>query len=675
MSTAATNETDRVLRHPLDPLSPEEIEQAAEILRTARQLPDTFRFVYITLQEPQKAEIWAYRNGDAIDRHAFVVLSARGKRKKIYEAVVSLGTSAVLSWREIPGVQGPLMRDELAGMTPIIKGDPRWQAALRARGVEDFDRAKFDPWPVGYGGPQDSPDLGRFLNALTWVTSGEEGDNAYARPVEGVIVRLDLDRMEVVDVEDHGVVPLPRHTANYTADAIRSPNNFPSFADGPRSDLRPVEITQPEGTSFEIVGNEVRWQNWRMRIGFTPREGLVLHTVGYVDQGRIRPILHRGSLSEMVVPYGDPRPTHNRKDVFDMGEAGIGLSANSLMLGCDCLGEIYYFDAWVNDIDGNARHIENAVCLHEEDAGILWKHTNSRAGTVEVRRSRRLVVSMFATVGNYDYGFYWYFYQDGTIEYEVKLTGVISNGALPMGEQPEHGTLVAPGVYGPNHQHIFCVRLDMTVDGMENTVEECDSVSYPIGPRNPHGNAWEVRQETITRESEGRRLANTNTARFWRIENEGRRNAVGDPVAYRLEPGPSTPPFHQPETSGLQRAGFSTGNLWVTAYEPRELFAAGDYPNQHPGGAGLPEFVSADRPLERADVVLWHTFVAHHVVRSEDWPVMPVATTGFHLKPSGFFDGNPSLNVPESHHHNHEDPSGYGNHSQVSETTQQGDAR
>src|SRR5208337_1977966 len=126
---------------------------------------------------------------------------------------------------------------------------------------------------------------------------------------------------------------------------------------------------------------------------------------------------------------------------------------------CDCLGEIRYFDAWLNDNDGHAQVLVNAICLHEEDHGISWKHMDWRTGKTEVRRSRRLVISMIATVGNYEYGYFWYLYQDGTIEYEVKLTGVISNGALPPGQRPAHGTLVAPQVYGPHHQHIFCVRL------------------------------------------------------------------------------------------------------------------------------------------------------------------------------------------------------------------------
>lgn len=79
--------------------------------------------------------------------------------------------------------------------------------------------------------------------------------------------------------------------------------------------------------------------------------------------------------------------------------------------GCDCLGYVKYFDAHLTNFTGGVETIEDCVCLHEEDDGILWKHQDWRTGLAEVRRSRRLVVSFICTVANYEYGFYWYFYQ------------------------------------------------------------------------------------------------------------------------------------------------------------------------------------------------------------------------------------------------------------------------
>ena len=648
-----TAERGTAVRHLLDPLTAEEIETATRILKQERGLGESARFVYVTLREPPKNAVLGYRPREPIDRQADVVIRERAEHKT-YEAVVSITAGEVRLWRELDGIQPAVMLEEFLATEEAVRKDPRWQEAMRKRGITDFDMAMIDPWSVGYGGPEDAASEGRFLRPLTWMRQGDPEDHGYARPVEGLIVRFDLDRMEVVDIEDHGAIPLPPSSGNYTSEAILDPGNVPHFPDGDRQDLKPIEITQPEGTSFTVDGHEVSWQKWRFQVGFTPREGLVLYLVRYEDHGTVRPVIYRASLTEMVIPYGDPSPAQYRKNVFDMGEYGIGVLANSLELGCDCLGEIRYFDAWLNDNDGHAQVIKNAICLHEEDHGMLWKHTDWRTGKAEVRRSRRLVISMIATVGNYEYGYFWYLYQDGTIEYEIKLTGVISNAALPPGEKPTHGTLVAPQVYGPNHQHIFCVRLDMMVDGPQNTVVECDSVAVPPGPENPYGNAWVVQQAPLRRESEAQRVADGRAARYWKITNPGKLNATGEAVAYKLVPQDTVLPFWQPDTSIARRAGFANKHLWVTAYDPDQRFPAGEYPNQHPGGDGLPTWTEADRPLENTDVVLWHTFTAHHTVRPEDWPVMPVTRAGFQLRAHGFFDGNPALDVaPPEHCHHH----------------------
>jgi primary-amine oxidase len=648
-------------RHPLDPLAPDEIEAASSILRREKSLADTARFVFVTLDEPDKAAVLGHKPGDPVERRAFVILRERAERRT-YEAIVSITRGEVVSWQERTGIQPPIMFEEFLSSEEVVRNDPRWQEAMRRRGVTDFENVMIDPWSVGYNGPEDAPDRARMVRPLTFVRQGSPDDNGYARPVEGLVVRFDLDRMEVIDVEDHGVVPLPPRSGNYTAEGIADPDNTPHFPEGPRSDLKPVEITQPEGTSFEVHGHEVRWQKWRFRVGFTPREGLVLHTISYQDGDRLRPVIYRASLSEMFIPYGDPRPTHHRKNVFDMGEYGVGVLSNSLELGCDCLGEIHYFDAHVNDNDGHPMEIKNAICMHEEDVGFLWKHTDFRTMKAEVRRSRRLVVSTIATVGNYEYGYFWYFQQDGTIQYEVKMSGVASVGALPPGERPKHGTLLAPGLYGPHHQHFFCVRLDMMVDGLGNSVYECDSEAVPPGPDNPHGNAWVVKSTLLGRESEAQRVIDPLKGRFWKIANPSQPNAVGDPVAYKLVPGDNVLPFYQPDAHAVRRAGFTTRHLWVTAHERSERFPAGDYPNQHPGGDGLPAYTKADRLLEDTDVVVWYVFGAHHIVRPEDWPVMPAHHIGFHLKPVGFFDGNPGLDVPLAEHCHHPNGAAGGDH-------------
>ena len=247
------------------------------------------------------------------------------------------------------------------------------------------------------------------------------------------------------------------------------------------------------------------WQKWRFVIGFNAREGLTLHHLRYEDEGRERSVLYRGSLTEMVVPYGDPGPTQRRKNAFDVGEYGMGMCANSLELGCDCLGLIRYFDAHLCDSRGEPLTIKNAICMHEEDYGILWKHTDRRLPDApEVRRSRRLVVSSISTVENYEYGFFWYLYQDGTIQFEVKLTGILSLAAYRPGETPRHGNLVAPQLYAPNHQHFFNMRLDFDLDGTANTVHRVDVVPDPVDEDNPYENAFQARATPLKTEKEAR---------------------------------------------------------------------------------------------------------------------------------------------------------------------------
>ncbi len=645
-SVFSANAASTTGAHPLDPLTPSEIQLASSTITSSDYATDTLRFVMISLQEPAKPAGGDFDLEPTPVRTAFVVAYDNAV-KTLYEGIVDLGVPAVVSWTSVPDRFPSYLAEHMDGCEDVIRADPRWQEAMRKRGITDFSLAMIDAWPSGYYGAQDhisnSPLICRPLTFMRTAPS----EHGYARPVEGVIVTFDLDSMTVLDVEDHGVVPMPRYAGNYAEKFMFDEMNRPAFTEF-RTDVKPIEVIQPDGPSFTVDGWGVNWQKWSLRVGFNPREGLVLHQLSYADKGRSRPIMYRAGLSEMVVPYGDPSPTHWNKNVFDMGEVGMGLMANPLMLGCDCLGEIHYFDGVVNDSTGNPVVIPNAVCMHEEDHGIAWKHTDFRTGEVEVRRSRRLVISTIATVGNYEYGFFWYLYTDGNIEYEVKLTGVLTTGSIAEGEKPAWGKLVAPGVYGPNHQHFFSVRMDMCVDGDANSVYEVDSIPEPDSALNPHHNAWITRDTLIESEAEGARDWEHSTARYWKVVNPSVINELGDPVGYKLMPRDVIPSMLQPGSTIFDRARFVQHNLWVTKFDPDEKYAAGNYPYQSPDAQGLPEYIADDAPLVNTDVVLWYTVGAHHVVRPEDWPVMPCSYIGFMLKPVGFFDGNPALDLPPS---------------------------
>jgi primary-amine oxidase len=645
-------------RHPLDPLDAGEIRLAVEILRRERRVTQAARFVSVSLHEPPKSQVPfadpAEDHGDAapvhappalmppappgaVPREAFVVV-LEPRQHQTCEAVVSLSAGRVISWRTVPGARGPVTLDEYAECERVTRADPRIRTGLERRGITTPERVQVEAW--GIGTFADPAEGGRRVVWTLLFYRERPGDNPYAKPIHGLHAIVDLDAMTVVRVADTGVVPLPPGSGEYAADRV-----------GPlRDDLRPLEIAQPQGPSFEVRGWEVRWQRWRLRLGFNAREGLVLHTVGYEDGGRVRPVIWRASVAELFIPYADPRPFQSWRNAFDAGEYGIGMLANSLQLGCDCLGEIRYFDVQLVGGSGEPYTIPQAICLHEEDSGLLWKHFDATLQTTETRRGRRLVISFILTAGNYEYAIYWYFYTDASIEFEVKLTGIVLTSALAPGETSDFGTVVAPQTLAAHHQHFLSIRLDMAIDGPRNTVYEVDTEAVHPGPGNPLGNAFRPVRRPLRRESEAQRVIDPLRGRYWLVTNPGRRDERGTEPGYQLIPGRNVLAFSHPDAPVTQRARYATRHLWVTPYHPDERFPAGDYPNQHPGGDGLPAWTKADRPIENADVVLWYTLGSHHITRPEDWPVMPVDKAGFLLRPAGFFDRNPALDMPPSQH-------------------------
>ncbi|KAG4116108.1 hypothetical protein ERO13_D12G149300v2 [Gossypium hirsutum] len=669
--------------HPLDPLSAAEISVAVATVRAAGKTPevrDSMRFIEVALVEPEKhvvalADAYFFppfqpsllprtKGGPVIPsklppRQArLVVYNKRSNETSIWIVELSEVHAAtrgghhrgkVISSKVVPDVQPPMDAMEYAECEAVVKDFPPFREAMKKRGIEDMDLVMVDPWCVGYHSDADAPTR-RLAKPLIFCRTESDCpiENGYARPVEGIHVLVDMQNMVVIEFEDRKLVPLPPADPlrNYTAGETRGGVD--------RSDVKPLQIIQPEGPSFRVSGNFVEWQKWNFRIGFTPREGLVIYSVAYVDGSRgRRPIAHRLSFVEMVVPYGDPNEPHYRKNAFDAGEDGLGKNAHSLKKGCDCLGYIKYFDAHFTNFTGGVETIENCVCLHEEDHGILWKHQDWRTGLAEVRRSRRLTVSFICTVANYEYGFFWHFYQDGKIEAEVKLTGILSLGALQPGETRKYGTTIAPGLYAPVHQHFFVARMDMAVDckpgeAFNQVVEVNLKVEEP-GKNNVHNNAFYAEEELLKSELQAMRDCDPLSARHWIVRNTRNVNRTGQLTGFKLVPGSNCLPLAGSEAKFLRRATFLKHNLWVTPYSREEMHPGGEFPNQNPRvGEGLATWVKQNRSLEEADIVLWYVFGVTHVPRLEDWPVMPVERIGFMLMPHGFFNCSPAVDVPPS---------------------------
>jgi primary-amine oxidase len=626
------------MAHPLDPLTADEIRHVRDLLRRERGVArPRWRIAAIELREPAKDVVRVHRAGDPVVREARAIVwdTVEGTADV---AVLSLTGDALLGWEARPGRQPNATVDEWHECDEAMREHPDVVAALARRGVDDPSLALIDVWTYG-ASLIPAPYAGRRIGWCDIWLRGAPDANAYAHPVAGLKLVVDMNTMELLEIVEGPDPGRPDVMGEY------APKHVPGYS--PRTGRRPLEIVQPEGPSFTLDGHELRWQNWRMRIGFTYREGLVLHQVGWDDGRRVRPIAHRLSFAEMIVPYRDPGAEHRARTAFDVGEWGLGFMTTSLELGCDCLGEIRYLDAVLHDSAGEPQTIRNAICLHEEDDGVLWKHVDQRAGT-EVRRRRRMVVSSHVTVANYEYLLYWRFYEDGGIECEIRATGIMVTTPF-TGDAPPYGTVVDDRTYAPTHQHFVVARLDMDVDGEANTVVMTETAQPPIGPDNPLGLALAQRDVPLRTESEGRQDPSWATQRAWKITNPGRRNAHGAPVAYKLVPSGAIPALLDPSSPVFRRAEVIGHTLWVTPFSPDERWPCGEFVNQSAADEGLAVWTKADRPIEDTDVVLWYVFGIHHVPRVEDWPVMPVDVVSFRLQPSGFFDRNPALDVAPSH--------------------------
>ncbi|HEX8151976.1 MAG TPA: tyramine oxidase, partial [Thermoanaerobaculia bacterium] len=514
--------------------------------------------------------------------------------------------------------------------------------AMRGRGIDPAD-VYLDVWapgdqelPSSVVGSMSFGTQTRLLRAIPFFRGGSPDDydpehpqNPYARPIEGVVATIDMNARQVVHLSFTAAWPVSRESGN---------------APARRTGLKPLRIVQPNGGGFEVSGRLVRWQNWQFYVALHPREGLVLYDVRYDDRGRVRPVAYRMSLSEIYVPYGVPDPNWTWRTAFDVGEYNLGMYAQPLEANRDVPEHAYLVDAIFGSDAGEPFEAPDTIGIYERDNGLLWTRTDPSNVARDTRGRRDLVVTWNAWIGNYIYGFDWIFGMDGTIEVKVVLTGTTLNrGAnedeigAPVVGVDEEGVRVA----APNHQHFFSFRLDLDVDGTENSVQEVDVRPFFLPP---YKNVFDAQETRLT--AEGFRDADPFRVRQWEVASTSAENATGSHTAYAIESRDVAVPYSQRDFEPLLRAAFASHAFWVTRYREGEFYAAGDFPNQGPAGAGLTSFINPPEPLP-GDVVVWHTIGLTHIPRPEDYPVMPSETIGFKLMPHGFFDRNPALDAQE----------------------------
>ncbi|AVH72755.1 primary-amine oxidase [Nostoc sp. 'Lobaria pulmonaria (5183) cyanobiont'] len=626
-----------LISHPLTSLTEVEISTAVSIIKSKKTLSEMAAFPLIALQEPDKEEVINFTPGKVFGRKVFLIIYERSENKT-FEGIVDLRSKTLSSWKEIASVQPAIVNSEYELATQVVKADPRWQKAMQRRGITDFEQVKISWWAPGILSEQEEAIGNRLCRGLSYYKG--KSWNYYSSPIEGVLATVNLNTGKIASFVDRGNIPFSQENWNYD---VKSLGKL-------LSPLKALKILQPNGRSFQIKNNEISWQGWKFRYSMHPRNGLMLYQVTHKDGENIRPVLYRASLSEMVVPYGNPEPTWSFRNAFDVGEYNLGQLANSMELGKEIPENGLLLNAVFANEQGEPYQIPGVIGIYERDNGMLWKHYEYNTQRNDVRRSRELVMKMTVAIDNYDYSINWIFHQDGTLEVQNELTGIIlaqGTAAQKQSDDDSYGRLIAKNIFGVNHQHFFNYRLDFDVDGQANSVIEMNVNALPMDEKNPLGNAIAVTETPLAQETAAVRDLNMKSSREWMIVSADKKNVLGAAPGYMLMPEGNSIFFPVEGSKIRQRAEFATHHLWVTKYKPTELYAGGDYPNQTKPGQGLPKYISDNESLLGEDIVLWYTMGVTHIPRSEDWPVMPVHRVGFKLVPRGFFNRNPAINLPE----------------------------
>ena len=622
-------------RHPLDPLTETEINAALGVLSAAPGFPDNALFATIVLKEPAKSEVLSYAPGRALARQAFAVILDRRQNRTI-EAVVDLETTRVASWNEVKGVQPVVLEAEHEVLVRVVKSDARWLESIRKRGINNPDDVQIDYWAVGQVAPQYQGR--RLLRAVSYFKG--DSTNFYGRPIEGVGVLVDMNAERVVEFVDSGALPVPPAS-----------QELDEKSTGVREAPKALTIAQPDGASFTVSGQEIRWQKWRFRYTMHPREGLVLHTIGYEDEGRVRPIMYRASISEMAVPYGDPDRNWRWRSAFDVGEYGMGRLASPIEANTDAPSNARLIDVTFAGDDGRAYVLPRAVGIYERDGGMLWKHYElfedqrvaPRAGTGDLlhrhHRQLRLRDQLDLPPG-----------RGPRARRRADRHHAAERCTRAESDRPRHIREVRASRVGQRRGAASPALLQLQARFRRRWTGQLDlRDEHPRATgrtANPSLNGMIMEETTLRTEAEAQRQMHMGSARTWAIKNPDAQNALGHHTSYILVPGVNSIPYIAATSQVRRRAAFINRHFWATRYHGDEMYAAGSYPNQSRGGAGLPKWVANNEPLSRQDVVVWYTMGITHIPRPEEWPVMPVTHVGFKLIPGGFFSRNPALDVP-----------------------------
>ena len=622
--------------HPMDALTPGEIEATVKLLRDAGDADKDTTYPAVTLREAPKNDIRKWQQGQPFTRAAFVILRRQGKT---FEAIVDLTAKKITSFTEKPGQEPMIMDYEWVAGRDKFMADPRFKAAIAKRGLKDMKQVFCTPNSAGTF-PGDGFEGRRILKIPCF--SGENRLHPLlARPIEGLMGIVDSNTGEVLEVLDRETVELPSAPKGYGTDL-------------PELDkvTNPIAMIAPAGPNIELSGNlEIKWNRWQMHARADKRAGLILSLVKFDDGKKLRDIAYQMNVSELFVPYMSPDPTWSYRTFMDAGEYGMGYLIASLKPGVDCPPNAIFIDlTFPNDVGGTYTR-PAALCVFERANGDpAWRHyvasTKSVAGVPQVE----MVVRHIPTVGNYDYVVDYVFSPQGNITLRVGATGfdAVQSSAAANMESPTaladttYGTLIAPYNVAINHDHYFNFRLDLDVDGPQNSLVRDAFFAEPAKDSKTRKSLWTLKTGRYT--SEGPIVPDhmATGGETWRVVNPNEKTGLKFNPSYWIDTHHQPTSILDPADPPQIRAGFTSQTLWVTKRRDDQYWAAGLYPNLSTKDEGLPAFVAKKESITNEDLVVWYTMGFRHAPRPEDFPILPTFWHEMTLRPAFFFDHDPS---------------------------------
>jgi primary-amine oxidase len=637
-----------------------------DIIQQQGKFGEKLYWDWVQLHEPPKEEVLAFQAGQGFRREAQVVIISP-KDKTAYEILVDLNAKKILSVRNLANLQPSLLNSEFEKAKEIVDASPDVRKALKARGyrIEDNEQISNLFFLDTYAPGQDELLVknSKTIRAVRVLFADRQGGtNNYGPYVEGLMALVDLYEGKLIALKDrHGAIA-HRHVPQ---DIFKQAILDPKFKE------TKLQIAPSTLQDIKLDGNHVQWENWDFRFSFNQRDGLVLHQIAFNDQGKLRSICYRASISEMLVPYSDPSDSWIWREFFDSGEYGLGYVSTEANAGKDLPENAVTLNAVLpTESLELSRDYPNRVFFYEQDGGGLFAHTQSDDGSSSHRiyaRAKELVTGFVATVGNYDYLYKWVFREDGSFAFEAELHGLILNKtiedetcqvcAVQAAEGPgtyvakgdqRFGTIVSPQIAGIFHQHWINLRMDFDIDGTVNAVEECNTRLLPYDRRaNPSGRAFTVKRTIFGKEQEAERNLNLSTNRTWIVYNPAVKSPIGHYSGYEIEPDGNTVSAIPEYRFGRvgDATSFTQRHFWVTKYHPEQLYAAGKYPNQAPAGYKdyLFEYARKSENIYKEDIVVWYSLGFTHITKPEDFPIMPAGKMAVNFTPVGFFQKSPAL--------------------------------